>query len=364
MKQQTHSRSSRYLFFALLWTLSGCLANPQAERFDLNQGVGKITVNNVDIQVKFAPVALVSNVIEARAQRPTLEVSFVSRNSSPVTLNFKLRNMRHDTLPTASFGTLSAGEKPGVVDWSINIAAGETRNETVANFTGGGAYRFGVVGDLHYRDSTATRIADSARNRGLDFFLLVGDFVNQPTSDEYNWALALSDKFAGPVYTAYGNHEGFRQGYMNFYRSLFGTTNYSFTHKGDFFLLLDSADQSISREVYRYAESELSASPAALRMMFMHVPPFDEFGMRNNSFNSRYQAARFLNMALDKGVDIVFAGHIHTYQDFWVDAIRNVIVGTGGGRPEQFDGIGIRYVILHSDGAGNYQLETVDLGDD
>lgn len=364
MKQQIPSGNYRYLVLALLLPFAGCLANPQAERFDLNQNVGKITVSDVDIQVKFAPVALVGNVIEARAQRPTLEVSFVSRNSSPVALNFKLKNMRHDTLPTASFGTITAGEKAGVVNWAVTIAAGETRSETVANFTGGGAYRFGVVGDLHYRDSTASRIAESARTRGLDFFLLVGDFINQPNSDEYNWALALSDQFAGPVYAAYGNHEGFRQGYMNFYRSLFGTTNYSFSHNGDFFLVLDSADQSISREVYRYAESELNQSGSALKMMFMHVPPFDEFGMRNNSFNSRFQAARFLNMALDKGVDIVFAGHIHTYQEFRVDAIRNVIVGTGGGRPEQFDGIGIRYVILHADGTGGYQLETVDLGDD
>lgn len=365
MKQQIRSNNHLYFILVMLLPLAGCLANPQAERFDLNQSVGKITVNDVDIQVKFAPVALVGNVIEARAQRPTLEVSFVSRNSSPVTLNFKLKNMRHDALPTdGGFGTITAGEKPGIVNWSVPIAAGETRNVTVANFTGGGAYRFGVVGDLHYRDSTASRIAESARSRGLDFFLLVGDFVNQPNSDEYSWALALSDKFAGPVYTAYGNHEGFREGYMNFYRGLFGTTNYAFTHKGDFFLVLDSADQSISREVYRYAESELNQSGSGLKMMFMHVPPFDEFGMRNNSFNSRFQAARFLNMALDKGVDIIFAGHIHTYQEFWVDAIRNVIVGTGGGRPEQFDGIGIRYVILHSDGAGNYQLEKVDLGDD
>jgi predicted phosphodiesterase len=343
---------------------SACLVNPQKERFDLNQSVGKITVNDVDIQVKFAPVALVAGKIEARAQRPTLEVSFLSRNAAPVNLVFKLSNMRHDALPTASTGTVTAGPKPGVVEWAVTIAAGASVGATVANFTGGGAYRFGVVGDLHYRDSTATLIAESAKTRALDFFILVGDFINQPNSDEYNWALSLSEKFAGPVYAAYGNHEGFRDGYMNFYRRLFGTTNFSFTHKGDFFLVLDSADQSISREIFRYAESELGASGSGLKMMFMHVPPFDESGMRNNSFNSRFQAARFLNMALDHGVDIVFAGHIHSYQDFYVDAIRNVIVGTGGGRPEQFDGVGIRYAILHSNAAGGYELETVDLGPD
>lgn len=351
--------------FALASLLAtGCLANPQVERFDLNKDIGKITVSDVDIQVKFAPVTLVGSTIEARAQRPTLEVSFVSRNSSPVALNFKLKNVRYDALPTASFGTITAGEKAGIVTWTLTIAPGETRSETVANFTGGGAYRFGLVGDLHYRNSTATLIAESARTRGLDFFLLVGDFVDHPDNDEYSWALALSDKFAGPVYTAYGNHEGFRDGYMRFYRNLFGTTNYSFTHKGDFFLIVDSANQSISREIYRYAESELAQSNSALKMLFMHVPPFDEFGMRNNSFNSRFQAARFLNMALDQGVDAVFAGHIHTYQEFWVDAIHNVVVGTGGGRPEKFDGVGIRYVIVHSDGAGQYRIEKVDLGDD
>lgn len=343
---------------------SACLVNPQKERFDLNQSVGKITVNEVDIQVKYAPVALIDGKIEARAQKPTLEVSFASRNTAPVALTFKLKNMRHDALPVASSGTISAGEKNGVVEWAITIAAGASLNATVANFTTGGAYRFGVVGDLHYEASPAARIAADAAGRGLDFFLLVGDFVNQPNSDEYNWALALADQFKGPVYTAYGNHEGFRGGYLNFYRALFGTTNYSFTHKGDFFLIVDSADQSISREIFNYAESELSASTSGLKMMFMHVPPFDESGMRNNSFNSRFQAARFLNMALDHGVDIVFAGHIHSYQDFYVDAIRNVIVGTGGGRPEQFDGVGIRYAILHSNAAGGYHLETVDLGPD
>ncbi|HMY10348.1 MAG TPA: hypothetical protein PKC74_01910, partial [Turneriella sp.] len=74
MKQQIRSNNHLYFILVMLLPLAGCLANPQAERFDLNQSVGKITVNDVDIQVKFAPVALVGNVIEARAQRPTLEV--------------------------------------------------------------------------------------------------------------------------------------------------------------------------------------------------------------------------------------------------------------------------------------------------
>lgn len=329
----------------------------------MNESVGKITVDEVDIQVKYAPLSLVAGVIEARAQRPTLDVTFSSRNASPVNLSFKLRNMRQDVLPVATAGTISAAERAGIVNWNITIAAGQSLSASVANFTGGGAYRFGVVGDMHYRNSTATQIAESAASRELDFFIVVGDFVNQPTSDEYNWALAISEKFGGPVYTAYGNHEGFRDGYLAYYRQLFGTSNFSFTHKGDFFLVIDSADQSISREVYRYSESELSNSPAGLKMVFMHVPVFDDAGMRNNSFNSRFQAARFMNMALDQGVDIVFAGHIHTYQDFWVDAVRQIVVGTGGGRPEQFDGIGIRYVIIHSSGGG-YALETVDLGPD
>lgn len=354
----------RLMFYLLiLLSMWSCLVNPQKERFDINAGIGRITVNEVDIQVKFAPLALVGGVIEARAQRPTLEVTFQSRNAAAVNLAFKLKNMRQDALPVASAGTISAGERAGIVNWNITIAAGQALSANVENFPGGGAYRFGVVGDMHYRNSTATLIANSAASRGLDFFLVVGDFVNQPNDDEYNWALAISEKFGGPVYTAYGNHEGFRSGYMNYYRNLFGTTNYSFTHKGDFFLILDSADQSISREIFRYAESELAASPAALKMVFMHVPPFDDTGMRNNSFNSRFQAARFMNMVLDQGVDVVFAGHIHTYQDFWVDNVRHVVVGTGGGRPEQFDGVGIRYVIIHSSGGG-YALETVDLGPD
>ena len=156
-----------------------------------------------------------------------------------------------------------------------------------------------------------------------------------------------------------GNHELFNGGYDH-YRDIFGKTNYHFELAGDLFLMLDAATQSFSRDVFSYASDLVQNPKFDKKMVFTHVTPVDQFGNRNNGFTSSFHAARFLNVLQKNNVDMMFSGHIHSYQEYNVEGVKYYVVGTGGGIQEMFDGVQCRFLVVEKK-QGEIEVEKVDL---
>ncbi|MDH5720443.1 MAG: metallophosphoesterase [Spirochaetia bacterium] len=328
-----------------------CLANYQEERFENGENIGKITVSEVDIYFRYAPVENINNVISARLQGASAQIDIESKNASVVTLDFLLKNLPKNAAPTVNKGTIApiAGSKNAL--YSLDVQPKETFTVEISLFSASDSYSFATVGDLQYNQIVSEKILNNANGKSLDFFLVIGDFVSQPTQEEYEWALTLSDRFNMPVYCAYGNHEDFNDGYL-FYEKYFGRPNYFFIHQNDLYLILDSAGQSLGKSVFEYAKYILENKVGQNKFIFTHVPVFDDSGMRNNGFNSRFEAARFQNMLIENEVDYIFSGHTHSYDEIQIGGVTNITAGTGGGIAENFDSVKYMYLIINRNAAG------------
>jgi Icc-related predicted phosphoesterase len=330
---------------------TGCLGHPCEERF--GDDVGVLTHDGVDVAIRYGTAKVIDDRIESRAQTPNVDIQMHSTVDRDVTLEFVLNNVRTTDLPVLSpaRGTLSPGATPKTVTYTVTLSPREQLTVSIDSFPPTGDYRFGVVGDIQSDEEAGAWIAADASLRDLDFFVVVGDLMMRDTLEEQRWGLALMDSFAVPTYLVVGNHElDLVPNAFDRFRRRYGRANLEFRHRQDLFLILDSAGQSVCRSVLDYAERVLEQNDAERTFVLLHVPPFDECGMRNNSFGTRYHAARFQDLLRDASVDLVFSGHIHTYQDFEVAGVRNIVVGTGGGIPERLDGVGHRYVIVERSG--------------
>jgi predicted phosphodiesterase len=199
----------------------------------------------------------------------------------------------------------------------------------------------------------AEEILNSVKEAELDFFMFLGDLVMSANNEEYDEAMELIKKFPIPVYFVFGNHDG-DGGTEDFelYNEHIGKANYRFVYNNDLFLILDGAQQSVSRKIFDYAEKSLKASNETNKFVFIHVPPFDQSGIRGNSFNTSFDGARFMNLMIQNEVDIIFSGHIHTYQDYMISGVRSIVAGMGGGVPEALDGVGYGYIIVERNEKG------------
>ena len=336
----------RILYLLLLMFLSSCLQHRDQERF--NDNPGYIYKNGLDIQINWGTVADSGNAIYSRVQTPSVTIEIQSQSLDTLEASFILDNMRRDTLPTISpdRGSVNRGSAPQIVEYTVRVNPGENLSVTLDNFPEQEtAYRFGVVGDIQSNRDAGETLAAMAADLDLDFFIIVGDLVGQPEPDEYAWAVDYVKDFGIPVYVLVGNHELFSSGYER-YRKAFGKTNYSFMHGNDLFLMLDAGDQGVSREVFNYADLELGHSSYENKFIFAHVTPVDQYGMRNNGFSGSFHAARFLNLLHKHKLDIMFSGHIHSYQDYKVEGTQYYVVGTGGGIQERFDNVECRFLVV------------------
>jgi len=349
--------------FAVVFVFSGCIRHPGESRFNDNPGL--ITYEKVNISIVHGTAKLQGSTIVSHVQTPEIELQIESRNEQEVELSFLFENMLYNTLPvvSAARGQLGNGDIHKKVTYKLKISPNEKLNIKLSNYpVPAKSYKFGVVGDIQYSVDSGNKISVDASKRELDFFIIVGDLLSLPNTEEYEWGRRLLTQFAMPAFVVMGNHEGdidWSDGYKLF-RQYFGRANYDFEHNGDLFLILDSSEQSISESVYNYAESTVEKNSYRNKFVFLHTPPFDQAGIRNNGFSSSFHAARFVNLMQKNSVDTTFSGHIHSYQDFTVSGVRTIVVGTGGGIPEEFDGVGLRYIVVNVDESG-VSIEKVDL---
>ena len=352
----------KLIYLSILF-LTNCLASPESPSPYMDS-TGEIEFQQVFIKVSYGTLKADNNLLVSNIQTPNVQIYLHSLNANPVDLNFLFNNMRANYIPVLqpARGIISQSGNPKSYYYFIQINPGEELTINLISFNATSAYNFGVVGDIQSNNTIGELIAASASIHNLDFFIITGDYVSQATETEYQWAYLFSENnFSMPVYTIMGNHDASigGNGYYLF-GQYFGRTNFEFSHNEDLFLFLDSSQHNISESVYGFAQLSLSENRRN-KFIFMHIPPFDQDGVRANGFSSDFQAARFINMVKNNNGDIIFSGHIHTYQDFFVSNIRTIVIGTGGGLPMRFDGVGFQYLITHVDSAGNASIEIIPI---
>lgn len=181
-----------------------------------------------------------------------------------------------------------------------------------------------------------------------DLVMITGDIVQRgPELREWQteWFSPLS--IGGLAQTtaigvARGNHDG-DGALAHVYAPLPGNGHwYAFTRRGVRFIVLDTeADAGRVPEQLAWLAGELGGSDAkdaAFRVVCFHKAPFSN---RWDSAKSKYDGEhwvreRLVPMFADGHVDLVIAGHAHTYQRMDVDGVRYLVIGGAGGRLDRY----------------------------
>lgn len=221
-------------------------------------------------------------------------------------------------------------------------------------------FTFAVIGDTEARPHINFRLSELVWDERPSFVLLLGDLTDggqRPHKFEWN-----QEYFQGigplaarvPIFSVLGNGESDQHWYGQYHDLPDLGDAYTFRYGDVAFFMLNSnhrADFSPGGRQYAWLEGQLKACTARRKVVCHHHAPYssdeDDYG------NSWEGASDMGDLAVRKitplyeqyGVDVVFFGHLHTYQRLLpmtterLDERNGVVyvqAGGGGGNLEDF----------------------------
>lgn len=191
-------------------------------------------------------------------------------------------------------------------------------------------YTFSVCGDNRNGPDIYRKILEAARADGSSFLINTGDLVASGREGEFAEFAGLMQGFPLPFYPVPGNHDN-ADGLLTAYLKYSGATaaNYSFDYGQAHFSMLDTSLGEFTPAGQTWLTRDLDATRQPLKIVVLHHPPFDPVG-GDHIMNRGNQA--FMDLMVQKGARLVFAGHIHTYDRAVRDGVEYIITG-GAGAP-------------------------------
>jgi len=172
------------------------------------------------------------------------------------------------------------------------------------------------------------QVAKIAEKERPNFAIHSGDQVDNG-HDRSNWTgqffpqgESFMNKYA--MFTVPGNHENDAPNYHNYLGHPDGLRCYSFVYGNtEFFMFDTNQDVSEGSEIYKKLEADLARSTAKWKIVAHHHPIYssdnDDYG-NTRVAKSTLGSPKLKHLAplYEKyNVDIVFYGHIHTYERTW-----------------------------------------------
>ncbi len=222
------------------------------------------------------------------------------------------------------------------------------------------AWAFGILGDTQRNPEVTRRCAEGIFALRPNFMLHCGDVVDDGFAKN-QWVDDLFTPAAGlfahvPTFPVIGNHEKNSHWYYDYFSLPQPEYWYTFHYGNAQFFMLDSnKDCSAGSEQYQWLEAELAKSKATWKFAAHHHPCFssdeNDYGdqWKGKSRHEEYtwgdsNARQLVALYETYGVDVVFNGHIHSYERTWPilnltinqqKGVRYIVTGGGGGGLEQ-----------------------------
>jgi hypothetical protein len=278
------------------------------------------------------------------------------REAEPCTIHeVTLTDLQPDMLYYYSTLSPPEGESPDA-DEAITLPTDLRTFQTAASPDAPVA--FTVICDSQSQPEVVKRVAEAMWEFRPQFALLGGDLVTTGTNKKH-WTehyFPNMDPLASRVvvYPVLGNHEQNATHYYNYMHLPEPEYYYTFRRGQIQFFMLDSnKDLSPSSEQYAWLDEQLAASQARWKICMHHHPPFssdDDYGndwkkpltqMTFGDTNAKQLVALYDKHA----VDVVWNGHIHSYERSWMlragkpvekNGTVYMITGGAGGHLETF----------------------------
>lgn len=220
-------------------------------------------------------------------------------------------------------------------------------------------WAFGIIGDTQRNPDVTRKCAEGIFALRPNMTIHLGDVVDDGFA-KHQWVSDLfepsSKLFAHvPTFPVIGNHEQNAHWYYDYFSLPEPEYYYTFMYGNAQFFMIDSnKDLSKGSEQYAWLEEQLKKSRATWKFAAHHHPCFSS---DENDYGDRWkgkapegyswgdQNAKELVELYEKyGVDIAFAGHVHSYERTWPilgmtinqkNGVRYIVSGGGGGGLEQ-----------------------------
>ena len=208
--------------------------------------------------------------------------------------------------------------------------------------SGAEAFDFVVICDTQANPAALRRVATHAYSHRPAFTLLGGDLVSTG-ADKDHWTghffpnmEPLNNRV--PLVPALGNHEGDAQFYYDYFSLPAPEYFHKFSYGNlDVFIVDSQRDVSPGSEQHTWLDQQMGASTATWKILMFHKPPYSS---DENDYGDTYvgQSAGgdlrmrpLADLADAHDVDVVWNGHIHTYERTF--PIRGGEVVAGGEGP-------------------------------
>lgn len=245
-------------------------------------------------------------------------------------------------------------------NWNYHALGKISKNES--NFS------FAVYGDSANSDGRFNQLIQNLNGKNVLFSVDNGDLTTSGTSRQFGYFTIDAKQLKAPVLTNIGNHDLYQDNNESVYIRTFGNSDYSFTEKNSYFIVLDDAKSDVNSTQIDWLKNELRGSQNyKYRFVFMHIPLYDP---RYNSTGEGLSlgnstTAKTLNDIFDEyNVTMVFTSHIHGYfKGVWS---KTPFITTGGaGSPLSKPPVGVNstenyfynYVLVNvTDSGVNYEV--------
>nr|KXH72712.1 MAG: hypothetical protein AM325_01425 [Candidatus Thorarchaeota archaeon SMTZ1-45] len=188
---------------------------------------------------------------------------------------------------------------------------------------------FYVFGDSQGYQEGIIEIAEIANQETPDFVFHCGDLTPFGQPNQYDEVISALELFTVPVYTTIGNHD-IREGGAERYIQHFGSSTYSFDLGPAHFTVFNTSTGDVSEAEMTWLENDLSQSSSETKFVFTHIPPFDPRINQDHGILNITTAERLTLLFETHGVNTVFTGHIHMYNQSMKNGVRYVITGGAG----------------------------------
>jgi predicted phosphodiesterase len=213
-------------------------------------------------------------------------------------------------------------------------------------------FAFAVISDTQGNLPVAGKVSELALSERPSFVLHAGDLVSTG-SNKRHWTDTFFPSMEplisrAAIFPVLGNHEADAEFYYQYMDLPKPEYYYTFTYgNAQFFMIDTNRNVGSGSEQYAWLEKQLKASRATWKIVCHHHPPYssdeNDYGnlWKTNQSTRGDLRARELTTLYDRyKVDIVWTGHIHTYERTW--PMRNgkpterggtlyMVTGGGGG---------------------------------
>lgn len=211
-------------------------------------------------------------------------------------------------------------------------------------------FAFAIISDTQGNPQVAGQLAGLAWNQRPSFLLHPGDLVETGTNDMHwtrHFFPSMHELISRvPLFPVLGNHEQNARNYYDYMSLPEPEYYYDFRYGNAHFFMVDSnRNVDPGSEQWQWLEQALSESDAVWKFACHHHPPYssdeNDYGdlWKTNRSTRGDERVRQLCELYDRyGVDIVWNGHIHSYERTWpirmgqaVDEEGTIYMITGGG---------------------------------